>query len=151
MKHRALRSLLALVALNLFTSLGSADEPAPLIDQALAPMSGEQIFQHICQACHMAEAQGATGAGFYPKLAGNKKFVAWEFVALTVLNGRNGMPPFGTPPDAPAMVRANQLSDAQIAEVVNYVRTHFGNRYAPNASAQKVQALPHPKHVALPF
>jgi len=36
------------------------------------------------------------------------------------------------------------LSDAQIADVVNYVRSHFGNGYKAEVTAQQVSALPHP-------
>jgi mono/diheme cytochrome c family protein len=118
---------------------------------ASAPLNGEQIYTRICQGCHMPAGQGASGAGFYPKLQGNKKFVSWEFVALTVLNGRNGMPPFGLPPTAGPQAKASQLSDAQVAEVVNYVRGHFDNRYKPTVTAQQVAALPHPAHIIVPF
>lgn len=46
------------------------------------------------------------------------------------MNGLNGMPPFG-----------HQLNDQQIADVVNYVRTHFGNQYADAVTAQSVTAM----------
>jgi mono/diheme cytochrome c family protein len=36
------------------------------------------------------------------------------------------------------------LSDAQVAAVVNYVRTRFGNKFKANATAAQVGALPHP-------
>jgi mono/diheme cytochrome c family protein len=91
----------------------------------------------------MAGAQGAVGAGAYPKLAANKKLVSWEFVALTVLNGRNGMPPFGRPANQEPS-RTTHLTDAQIADVVNYVRSHFENSYKTNVTADQVAALPHP-------
>jgi mono/diheme cytochrome c family protein len=118
---------------------------------ASTPLNGEQIYTRICQGCHMPTGEGASGAGFYPTLAANKKFVSWEFVALTVLNGRNGMPPFGLPPAAGARAKASQLSDAQVADVVNYVRSHFDNRFKPTVTAQQVLALPHPAHIIVPF
>ena len=37
---------------------------------------------------------------------------------LVVVNGSKGMPPFGA-----------LLDDEQVAAVVNYVRSHFGNSY----------------------
>ena len=118
---------------------------------ALGPMNGEQIYTHICSGCHMPGGVGATGAGFYPRLAGNNKFVSWEYVGITVLNGRNGMPPFGLPAAEAAQARAVQLSDAQVAEVVNYVRSHFGNKYKATVTEKQVAALPHPDSVAMPF
>jgi mono/diheme cytochrome c family protein len=64
-------------------------------------------------------------------------------VALTVLAGKNGMPPFGVPADQ-FIFGAVQLSDAQVAEVVNYVRSHFGNKWKGGVTADQVAALPHP-------
>jgi mono/diheme cytochrome c family protein len=107
-------------------------------------MTGAEIYDHICLGCHMPGGQGADGAGSYPKLAANKKLVSWEYVALTVLNGRNGMPPFGLPADQVMETRAAHLSDAQIADVVNYVRSHFDNKYKADVTAKQVAALPHP-------
>jgi mono/diheme cytochrome c family protein len=120
-----------------------ADTPMYISRTAIGSLNGEQIYEHICQGCHMAGGQGASGAGAYPKLAANKKFVSWQFVAATVLNGRNGMPPFGQPANQEPS-RATHLTDAQIADVVNYVRGHFENTYKASVTAQQVAALPHP-------
>jgi mono/diheme cytochrome c family protein len=121
-----------------------ADSPLFTSRAMLGSLSGEQIYDHICQGCHMAGGHGAVGAGAYPKLAADKNFVSWQFVALTVLNGRNGMPPFGYPADQSPQARAGHLSDAQIADVVNYVRSHFGNAYQATVTARQVSELPHP-------
>ena len=59
-------------------------------------------------------------------------------------------PAFGAPAslgwDAPTV----QLTDAQVADVVNYVRSHFGNRYKERVSAAQVAQLPHPTAAAAP-
>ena len=134
-----------LITLLLIAAAASAlaDSPSFTSRAAIGSLNGEQIYDHICQGCHMSGAQGAVGAGAYPKLAANKKFVSWEFVALTVLNGRNGMPPFGQPANQEPS-RATHLTDAQIADVVNYVRSHFENKYKTNVTANQVAALQHP-------
>ena len=134
-----------LITLLLVAAAASAPADSPMFTSraAIGSLSGEQIYNHICQGCHMSGAQGAVGAGAYPKLAANKKLVSWEFVALTVLNGRNGMPPFGRPASQEPS-RATHLTDAQIADVVNYVRSHFENKYKTNVTAGQVAALPHP-------
>lgn len=132
--------LLFLIAV---TASALADSPLFTSRAAIGSLNGEQIYDHICQGCHMSGAQGAVGAGAFPKLAANKKFVSWEFVALTVLDGRNGMPPFGRPANQEPS-RATHLTDAQIADVVNYVRSHFENKYKTNVTANQVAALPHP-------
>jgi mono/diheme cytochrome c family protein len=99
----------------------------------------------------MSGGQGAVGAGFYPKLSGDKKLVSWEYAALTVLNGRNGMPAFGLPAEQAEQTRAVQLSDAQVADVVNYVRSHFDNKFKPTVTSREVATLPHPASIATPF
>jgi mono/diheme cytochrome c family protein len=111
---------------------------------AHADDSGAQIYAHICQGCHMPQGQGAVGAGHYPKLAGNPALVSWQYAVLTVLNGKNGMPAFGLSEDQ-LMFGAAHLSDAQIADVINYVRSHFGNHWKSTVTAEQVAALPHPR------
>ena len=106
--------------------------------------AGAQTYAHICQGCHMPEGQGAVGAGHYPKLAGNTALVSWQYVALTVLNGKNGMPAFGAAADQ-SFFGSPHLSDAQVADVVNYVRSHFGNHWKDKATSAQVAALPHPQ------
>jgi mono/diheme cytochrome c family protein len=147
-----LQTMSALLALSVFAAGHlRADDAGVVPTESVARMNGEQIYTHICQGCHMPGGVGATGAGFYPKLAGDKKLVSWEFAAITVLNGRNAMPPFGVPSAGGGQFLATQLTDAQVADVVNYVRSHFDNKYKPNVSADKVKQLPHPSSAAVPF
>ncbi len=123
-----------------------ADSPTVNATATIGNAGGAEIYGHICQGCHMAQAQGAVGAGHYPKLAGDPALVSWQYVALTVLNGKNGMPAFGVSPQQYEFIfGAVRLSDAQVAEVVNYVRSHFGNKWKSSVSATEVAALPHPK------
>ncbi|MDB5445373.1 MAG: cytochrome c class, partial [Phenylobacterium sp.] len=37
------------------------------------PVTGEQVYRVVCQACHMADAKGATGAATIPALAANPR------------------------------------------------------------------------------
>jgi len=90
---------------------------------------GETIYQGICQGCHMAEAQGAEGAGHYPALASNPRLAGAAYVTHLVLKGQKAMPSFG-----------DNLSDQQVADVVNYVRTHFGNDYGGAVAPADVRA-----------
>lgn len=136
-----------LFALMLVTVASAAQAPPSdhpvLSHDQLAHASGEQIYQHICQGCHMPDAHGATGAGTYPALANNAHLASAQFMAAVVLNGRRDMPSFVIRHDLhgfEAMVRVG-LDDAQIADVVNYVRSHFGNHYTDKLSAQDVAAL----------
>jgi mono/diheme cytochrome c family protein len=146
-RHLAALCMVGLVGLG---GVAGADDSAFTSGTSLDTVGGPEIYSHICQGCHMAAGAGAVGAGHYPKLAGDPPLVSWQYVALTVLNGKNGMPPFGLPADQVMETRAVHLSDAQIADVVNYVRSHFGNRYQDRASAAQVAALPHPGKPSTP-
>jgi mono/diheme cytochrome c family protein len=122
----------------------AADGSPAAANAGVGGVSGAEVYEHICQGCHMPQAQGAVGAGHYPKLAGDPALVSWQYVALTVLNGKNGMPGFGLPADQFIFGGAH-LSDAQVAGVVNYVRSHFGNKWKGTVTAAEVAALPHPR------
>ncbi len=126
-------------------SAARADGKAPVMlsPQQLSHASGEQIFRHICQGCHMPDAQGASGAGSYPALAGDPRLASARYMAAVVLNGRRNMPSFMTRTDLTgfaAMMHVS-LGDADIAAVVNYVRSHFGNAYRDKITAAEVAAL----------
>jgi mono/diheme cytochrome c family protein len=94
--------------------------------------SGETLYANVCQACHMPDGKGATGAGTYPSLADNKNLEAAGYPVAVVVNGQRGMPPIG-----------EMMSDDQVAAVVNYVRSHFGNHYQDAVSAADVKAVRH--------
>jgi mono/diheme cytochrome c family protein len=93
------------------------------------PQSGEALYADICQGCHMPEGVGAVGAGAYPALARNPKLAAAGYPLVLVIRGRKGMPPFG-----------KLLTDQQVAAVVNYIRTHFGNDFPDAVSAADARA-----------
>jgi mono/diheme cytochrome c family protein len=145
--HRVVMGRLAVLLAAAWAAAGAHAD-----DSSFTPLAGgADIYSHICQGCHMAQGQGAVGAGHYPKLAGNSALVSWQYVALTVLNGKKGMPAFGLPGDPPIFpFGAARLSDAQVADVVNYVRSHFGNKWKGNVTADQIAALPHPSASAGP-
>ena len=91
--------------------------------------TGEELFKNICQGCHMPDAKGATGAGTYPALATNPRLAAAVYPITVVLHGQRAMPPFG-----------ESLNDEQVANVINYVRSHFGNHYKDQVTANAVKA-----------
>jgi mono/diheme cytochrome c family protein len=96
--------------------------------------TGEDLYRNICQGCHMPDAMGAVGAGAYPALASNPRLAAPIYPITVVLRGQRAMISLG-----------ESLDDAQVASVLNYVRTHFGNRYkdivTPTAVAMRRAAL----------
>lgn len=92
--------------------------------------NGKALYENICQGCHMPDAKGAVGAGQYPALAGNSKLSTPLYPTVIVLKGLRSMPAF-----------SDELDDEQIAQVVNYVRSHFGNKYKDTITAAKVKSL----------
>jgi mono/diheme cytochrome c family protein len=107
----------------------------------LKAMDGRQIYEHICQGCHMPDGGGAVGAGHYPALAKDPTLVSRQHMALTLLKGRRNMPAFGEKHAVGFGGPAVTLSDAQIAAVINYVRTNFGNHYTDSITAAEVGEL----------
>ncbi len=96
----------------------------------LSQTAGAAIYEAVCQACHMPEGAGATGAGSYPPLARNQHLKPKAFPIILVLNGSRAMPPF-----------KEMLTDEQVAAVVSYVRTHFGNHFNGRVCPDDVRAL----------
>jgi mono/diheme cytochrome c family protein len=91
---------------------------------------GAIVYEQVCQACHMANAKGAVGAGRITALAGNGNLAYPEYPIAVVTGGKGPMPWF-----------RGQLTDQQIADVISYVRTHFGNSYKARVTAAQVAEL----------
>jgi mono/diheme cytochrome c family protein len=145
-----LRALVTALLAAGFAAAADAEDSSFAVVATLSNVSGEDIYSHVCQGCHMSHGEGAVGAGHYPKLAADPTLASWRYVALTVLQGRNNMPAFSAPSqlqwDGPTL----HLSDAQVADVVNYVRSHFGNNYKERVTANDIAKLPHPAGGAAP-
>jgi mono/diheme cytochrome c family protein len=110
--------------------VAAQDNPGGGGSGAKTAQGGEQIYRQICQACHMPDARGATGAAVIPALARNPKLADAAYPITMVLKGRGAMPWF-----------AGALKPAQVAAVVGYVRTHFGNDYPEPVTEADVVAL----------
>ena len=126
----ALAAVMSVVAMPAFAD-GAQDMGAGAMNRG-GPFSfqgGQAIFTNICQGCHMPNAQGAVGAGMYPALAKNAKLEVAGYPVAVVVHGQKAMPAFGS-----------LLNDQQIADVVNYVRGNFGNKYKDKVSAADVKA-----------
>lgn len=140
------RFLLWILLLPCITFPGAAiaDSAGIYNPAALKVANGEQIYTHICQGCHMPDGKGAEGAGRYPAFSGNPKLASAAYMAVTVLYGRHDMPSFmisAREDEEERFMRSAELSDEQIAQVINYIRTHFGNRYTGPLTANDVAAL----------
>jgi mono/diheme cytochrome c family protein len=95
---------------------------------------GAALFAGVCAGCHQPDARGASGAGAYPSLIGDSVVASPEYLEFLLFTGRRGMPPLGA-----------MMTDQQMADVINYVRGHFGNAYPDEVSADQVKAArPYP-------
>jgi mono/diheme cytochrome c family protein len=110
----------------------TAQSPSPALSTGFrfVEKSGEELFAKVCRGCHMADAKGAAGAGTYPSLAGNGNLEARGYPVAVVVNGQRGMPAFGA-----------MMSDDQVAAVVNYLRTNFGNSFQDAVTTQDVRTV----------
>ena len=101
---------------------------------------GQRLYEDRCVECHGLRGQGAEGA--YPALDGNRKLtmlsasnavrvvVEGGFAPTTAGNPRPfGMPPFG-----------QSLNNAEVADVVTYVRNAWSNRAGPISEFEVVRA-----------
>lgn len=111
-------ALLALVGAGSATLAQSVGDTSAASQTTATSTTGEATYREICQACHMANAEGGKGAGSVPALAANAHLADPDFVLERLARGKGGMPAF-----------AGMLSADQIAGVAGYVRTHFGNAY----------------------
>ena len=100
-----------------------AASPSPTVAPAL---SGEELYDQQCSVCHGAAGEGSAA---FPPLAGSTWVTGEEEIAIQILlhgmegpvsvrdrTYRNLMPAFGA-----------RLSDAEVAALLSYVRTHWGN------------------------
>ncbi len=115
-------SVVTLVAAATLSDPGLAqDRPGPGGANTESAQSGQEIYEQICAACHMADAKGGgeTGARV-PALAGNKNLANKDYPIILLLKGRGGMPWF-----------TDILTKPQIAAVITYVRGHFNDYHDP--------------------
>jgi mono/diheme cytochrome c family protein len=97
--------------------------------RAFSEQGGAALYASVCAACHQPNATGAVGAAAYPALAADGNLASVGYVETVLLHGMRGMPAVG-----------RMMSDEQAADVINYVRTHFGNNYDDSVSAADVKA-----------
>jgi mono/diheme cytochrome c family protein len=117
---------LALAAILLLGSVASrAQDASGGGGASQVSNEGKEVYESICQACHMADAKGGGGAGTgIPALAGNAHLADKDFIASILLKGRGGMPWF-----------SDMLTNKQMAAVATYVRGHFNDYPDPVTEA----------------
>jgi len=121
-----------LILLFLACSAGPDTPAAPLSEQA---SRGRSVYLQHCATCHQVDGAGLKGA--FPPLAGSE-WVSGEprVLAKIVLNGLSGeISVAGSRYNSVMLAHRDTLTDAQIADVLTYIRADWGNRSAPVAAA----------------
>lgn len=121
-------------------SSGGSSASVSKEEQGLLSSLGSKVYQAQCANCHGKSGEGKLPE--FPPLANNQSIQMTSAVnpIRMVLNGgyapgtiRNPMP-YGMPPFA------QSLTDDEVAAVVTYIRTAWGNRGTP-VSAKEANAL----------
>jgi cbb3-type cytochrome c oxidase subunit III len=112
------------------TASGVSEQQVAAAGAAVLNTVGASIFSNKCAACHGAKGQGG-GGGMFPALAGDALANAADPTGLigVVEHGRKVMPSW-----------KGQLSSGDIAAVVTFVRSAWGNKGGP-VSEQDVAAI----------
>ena len=131
------KTLLAAACVLPFASLLHADDAASIA-------RGQAVYMQVCFACHQPTGMGLPP--MFPPLASSDwvnarkpdriiRMVLHGFTGPITLNGK----PFTSP--APLMpAQGASLSDSQIADVLTFVRSSFGNK-ASAVTADQVKAI----------
>ncbi len=101
---------------------------------------GAKLYGDHCVACHGERGEGVPGA--YPALSGSRAVTMRSTANLVHIVLEGGFPPstagnprpFGMPPFAPV------LQDADVAELLSFVRASWGNRAAPVSALDVARA-----------
>lgn len=119
--------------------LHAAKRPDYTVPVAIKPAqaaSGQALYQANCAGCHQPNGAGVPNA--IPNLAGNAAVTATRpnnVIAAMV----NGLPGLGTYIAMPSF--AGSLSDQNMADIANYVRTAWGNAGSANATPALVRSI----------
>ena len=145
---------------NMHDDLGSRygdSRTASALMPAAAPKSGEsaaidggQLFTAKCAACHQATGLGIPGV--FPPLAGSEWVRGSEKVLVLIpLHGISGALQVKGASYHGTMPSFDTLSDAEIAAVLTYVRSHFTNAAAPVSPATVAAGRAATQSQKLPF
>jgi mono/diheme cytochrome c family protein len=118
-------------------SLPASGDGAPRHERSKAPeavaflQAGAKLYEQHCASCHGADGAGAPP--HYPPLAGNRALTTLDATNTIriVLNGgfppgtRGNPRPYGMPPFSHVM------SDVEVAQVVSWLRSTWGNDAPP--------------------
>jgi mono/diheme cytochrome c family protein len=106
-------------------------------------VNGKKVYAKECLSCHQADGGGVPRLN--PPLAESSWVVGDKAkIIAIVLNGMTDRVPIDGEYYSNSMASHRHLSNQQIADVLTYVRTNFGNK-ASAVTAAEVAAVRNPK------
>lgn len=99
---------------------------------------GKALYVANCQACHQANGEGLKGA--FPSLKDSKVVLNvddTELYVRVIMQGYDANPSFGV---MPPIGSTNKLKAEQVAAIINYERTSWGNS-ASKVTAEEVKKI----------
>lgn len=139
---RILKPIIVIVSVSAAFFLFSHALPENKIQQDTVKktgQTGQELFAKYCLACHQADGNGVRG--MFPPLAGNEKITgpAKDIIPI-VLFGLTGPVEVKGKTYDQVMPPQDYLQDNQIADILTYVRSSWGNK-APAVKAEDVAAV----------
>lgn len=95
---------------------------------------GEAVYANYCATCHQSNGTGVPG--MYPPLTPNAYIGNKDSLISVVLNGMQGKIEVGGKIYNNYMAPHSHLSDQELADVISYVRSSFGNSHDPVIPAE---------------
>ena len=118
---------------------GDRRTPGALVTVSKKGAAGDQLFGSLCVGCHQATGQGLPGV--FPPLAGSEWVQASESTPTKILLvGLSGSVTVKGQSYNGQMPAFKQLSDEEIASVLSYLRSSWGNN-APAVTAESVKTV----------
>jgi mono/diheme cytochrome c family protein len=119
--------------------------------QQTGKVDGAALFATLCVTCHQTSGQGL--AGVFPPLAGSEWVLGKDTTAAVILlHGVNGgMTVKGSTYNGAMPAFGSQLGDQQIAALLTYVRSQWGNGAAAVSVETVAQAREAHKARIAPF
>ena len=114
---------------GILLSISAFDQPKPDRQFAESLKRGKLVYETVCLACHQSDGGGV------PRM--NPPLIKTTYVLgdksrliKIVLNGLQGgeLEVSGENYENPMPAQKDNLTDLQIADVLTYVRNHFGNK-----------------------
>ena len=129
MKTTAFVTVLSIFAISFLVSFTQQDKN---LKESMA--RGKEVYALHCQNCHMENGQGMEGVN--PPLAKTTYLKDAKKNIGIILNGQSGEVVVNGKKYNAIMAPMNYLDDKQIADVLNYIRNTWGNKYPIITPAQ---------------